>query len=102
MGRDGRRREQEELVLVYAFSPRAVTGAEELGQPVLQSLDLSRLGVPLVEETQDQLLEHGWIGGQVLGVDPGHWADSFAAWRSRTSKAMATSTHSAVSARKRW
>jgi len=104
MGGKRRRREQEELVLVHPFPPRAVAGAEELGEPVLEPRDLPRLGVPIVQELLDELLEHDRIGGQVVAVDRGrrHLASAFAAWRSRASRAMATSTHSAVSARKRW
>ncbi len=56
-------REQEELVLIHPFPPRAVAGAQELGEPVLEARHLPRLGVPLVEEAHDQLLEHGGIGG---------------------------------------
>ena len=91
-------------MLVHPFPLGAVAGPEQLGQPVLQPLDLPRLGVPLVQEAEDELLQYGRIGGQVRAVDRGrgHLASSFAAWRSRASTAMATSTHSAVNSRNRW
>jgi len=78
--------------------------AQQLGQPVLEAGNLPCLGVPLVEEVPDELLEHGRVARRLGAVERGrrHLPSAFAAWRSKASRAMATSTHAAVSSRKRW